>query len=194
MLPNNLRLVLASRSPRRADLLAAAGIPFEVRAEDVDETPRKGESARDYVIRLAREKAEAVTAAECETVLAADTTVVIDGIIFGKPQDQLDARSMLYALSGRRHEVLTGICLRRGSSVISDCESTGVWFANLTTEDIDSYIETGEPSDKAGAYALQGIASRFVERIDGSYSNVVGLPVAAVYRHLTALANADVRL
>jgi septum formation protein len=179
-------LILASRSPRRAELLRAAGIDFTVRAADVDETALPNESPRNYVTRLAFEKAQAIPAAS-ETVLAADTTVVIDNQILGKPIDPADAKRMLQALSGRKHEVITGICLRRGSRVIQDVDVTGVWFAPLTEAEIDRYVASGEPMDKAGAYAIQGLASRFIPRIEGSYSNVVGLPVALVSQALSKL-------
>ncbi|HYA18020.1 MAG TPA: Maf family protein [Bryobacteraceae bacterium] len=180
-------LILASRSPRRAELLRAAGIDFTIRAADVDETPRPGESPRGYVTRLALEKANAILAAPDETVLAADTTVVIGNEILGKPIDAADARRMLRALSGREHKVITGICLRRGDCVIQDVDVTGVWFSPLSDAEIDHYIASGEPMDKAGAYAIQGLASRFIPRIEGSYSNVVGLPVALVSQALSKL-------
>jgi septum formation protein len=180
-------LVLASRSPRRRDILQNAGIPFVVRPMDVDETPLPGEAARDYVTRIARAKAGAAAAGltlDGEIVLGADTTVAIQREILGKPLDAADARRMLHLLSGRRHDVLTGICLRSASRVIEDCAATSVWFAPLSTEEIDSYVAGGEPMDKAGAYAIQGLASKFIQRIEGCYFNVMGLPVAMVYRHL----------
>jgi len=176
--------VLASQSPRRAELLAAAGIEFTVRAASVDETPRAGEDPLAYVLRLAGEKAAAVEAADDEAVLAADTTVVLDREIMGKPGDAAEASRMLRALAGRRHEVVTGVCLRRGGNSICDSASTAVWFAAMSEAEIACYVASGEPMDKAGAYGIQGLASRFIERIEGSYSNVVGLPVALVYRLL----------
>jgi septum formation protein len=179
-----LKLVLASRSPRRAELLTAAGFEFTVRATDVDETPRDGEDPREYVLRLAEEKARAVEASDDETVLAADTTVVLGNEIMGKPADAADAVRMLRALAGRRHEVITAIGLRRGDRVVRDIASTSVWFAPLSETEIADYVTSGEPMDKAGAYGIQGLASKFIERIDGSYSNVVGLPVALVYHCL----------
>jgi septum formation protein len=184
-------LILASASPRRADLLRAAGITFEVRAANVDETPRQGEQPGAYVERLAVEKASAVAAAEPDVpVLAADTAVVVDGHILGKPTDALDAAHMLRQLSGRRHEVMTGVCLltRLGEARSADraprvsVSTTGVWFAVLDPDEVAWYVATGEPMDKAGGYAIQGYASRFVTAIEGSYSNVVGLPVDLVYR------------
>jgi septum formation protein len=214
-------LILASASPRRADLLRAAGIPFAVRIADVDETPRLNESAHAYVRRLAVDKARAVAVSHpTSAVLGADTVVVVDGQILGKPVDGADAARMLQMLSGRRHEVLTGVCLIQpphgcaaevgsvGASVAAgvsvphgvpeagavdprvEPESepeyvrvavTGVEFGHLSTEEISSYVASGEPMDKAGAYAIQGLASRFVVAIEGSYTNVVGLPVALVY-------------
>jgi septum formation protein len=180
--------VLASRSPRRAELLRAAGFEFSVRAAEVDETPREGEAPRDYVLRLAEEKARAVAADEGEIVLAADTTVVLGSEIMGKPSDAADAVRILRALSGQRHEVITGICLRRGVRVARDFASTAVWFAELSDAEIADYVSSGEPMDKAGAYGIQGLASRFIDRIEGSYTNVVGLPVALTYRRLRAFS------
>jgi len=180
-------LVLGSRSPRRSDILRQAGIPFVVRPMEVDETPLPGEAARDYVTRIARAKAAAAAAgftADGEIVLGADTTVAIQGEILGKPLDAADARRMLHMLSGRRHDVLTGICLRSAGRVIEDCSETSVWFAPLSAEEIEDYVASGEPMDKAGAYAIQGLASKFIQRIEGCYFNVMGLPVAMVYRYL----------
>jgi septum formation protein len=183
-----LRLVLASKSPRRAELLAAAGIEFTVRAADVDETPLPSETPRDYVLRLAEVKARAVQAADDEIVLAADTTVVLDGEILGKPVDAADARRMLQALAGKRHEVMTAICLKTAGRVIPDIDTTAVWFGPMSEGEIDEYVASGEPMDKAGAYGIQGLASRYIDRIDGSYSNVVGLPVAMTWRRLRAIS------
>jgi septum formation protein len=183
-----LRLVLASRSPRRAELLRAAGFEFSVRVAKVDETPQEGEPAREYVLRLAAEKARAVTADDDEIVLAADTTVVLGSEIMGKPRDEADAARMLRALAGERHEVITGICLRRGVREVCDIAATAVWFAELSEGEIADYVASGEPMDKAGAYGIQGLASRFIERIEGSYTNVVGLPVALTYRLLRSFS------
>jgi septum formation protein len=183
-------LVLASRSPRRREILRQAGIPFVVRPVDVDETLLPGEAARDYVTRIALEKARADAAGltvDGEIVLSADTTVVIQGEILAKPLDASDARRMLHMLSGQRHEVLTGICLRSASRIIEDCAETSVWFAPLSSQEIEDYAASGEPMDKAGAYAIQGLASKFIQRIEGCYFNVMGLPVALVYRHLREL-------
>ena len=148
---------------------------------DIDETPRPHETPTAYVERLAIEKARAVLALRPDArVLGADTTVTIDGEILGKPTDADDAARMLRMLSGRPHEVHTGVALVSAAGVRSDVETTRVWFAAMTDEDISWYVATGEPVDRAGAYAIQGLASRFIPRIEGSYSNVVGLPVAMV--------------
>src|SRR5262245_60408808 len=177
-------LVLASQSPRRAEILRNAGIPFAIRVASVDESPLPAERPGPYVRRLAEAKARAISSAPDEIVLAADTTVVAGGEILGKPADARDARRMLQLLCGKRHEVLTGICLRRGEEVVCDHASTAVWFSAMSEGEIDAYVASGEPMDKAGAYAIQGLASRYVERIDGCYFNVVGLPVSMVWRHL----------
>ncbi len=183
-----MRLVLASRSPRRAELLKAAGIEFTIRAADVDETPRAGESPVDYVMRVAAEKALAVAADPGEIVLGADTTVVLHGQIMGKPADAAHAVQMLTELAGRKHEVITGVCLRRGAELACDSASTAVWFGPMSEAEIREYAASGEPMDKAGAYAIQGITSRYIDRIEGSYTNVVGLPVAMVYSLLRGIA------
>jgi septum formation protein len=177
-------LVLASKSPRRQQILRDAGIPFVVRSADLPEERRSGESPADYVRRLAQEKAFAVPIAEGEVVLGADTVVVIDGLVLEKPSDARDALRMLGLLSGREHEVITGICLRSATRKVVDAASTRVRFVPLTSEEMEAYVASGEPMDKAGAYAIQGLASKFIERIEGSYSNVVGLPMALVYRYL----------
>jgi septum formation protein len=183
-------LVLASQSPRRAELLRQAGIPFLVRASPVDEAPLPGENPADYVRRLAEAKALAVPAAQDEIVLGADTTVVLGEQMLGKPADAAEAARMLAALSGRCHEVLTGICLRSGASpdtpLIRDLAATRVWFAAMTQREIEDYACSREPLDKAGAYAIQGLASKFIQRIEGCYFNVVGLPIPLVYRYLLA--------
>lgn len=177
-------LVLASKSPRRREILSAAGLPFEVRTADVPEIRQDSENAIDYVRRLARAKAEAVTAAEGEVVLGADTVVVLDDHVLEKPLDAGDARRMLRLLSGREHFVTTGFCLRSDDRVLVDSVTTGVHFVEISDEEIDDYVASGEPMDKAGAYAIQGLACKFIDRVDGCYFNVVGLPIAAVYRYL----------
>jgi septum formation protein len=174
-------LILASASPRRRELLGGLGLRFETRSADVDETPHSGEEPEAYVVRLAREKAGAV-ARPGELVLAADTTVVVDGEILGKPLDADDARRMLRQLAGREHEVLTGIALFEVERTAARADLSRVRMAPLTDEEIDWYVATGEPMDKAGAYGIQGLGSLFVEAVDGNYTNVVGLPVPAVYR------------
>jgi septum formation protein len=179
------RVVLASASPRRAELLQAAGIQFEVLPAHVDETPRPGEAPAIYVRRIAEAKATAVASrTNGRIVLAADTTVVVDDEILGKPESDDDAKRMLRLLSGRAHEVVTGVTLMSNGASSTRVESTTVEFAPLTDEEIAWYVDTGEPRDKAGAYAIQGYASRFVTRINGSYSNVVGLPISLVYELL----------
>ena len=183
------RVILASASPRRADLLSAAGVPFEVRAVDVDERPLDGEPAAAYVARVAADKAAACPATPEEAVLAADTVVVVDGAILGKPADDADAARMLRRLSGRNHQVLTAVAVRRGGAAAVEIDTTVVVFAPLSDTDIAWYVASREPRDKAGAYAVQGLASRFVDRIDGSYSNVVGLPVALACRMLAQAAH-----
>lgn len=180
-------LVLASQSPRRRELLERAGFRFLVRPAQVDESWREGEDPQSHVCRLAREKARAVAAAHDEIVLGADTVVVVDGEILGKPADAADAARMLRLLSGRDHYVFTGVCLRRGETELVEAERTLVRFAALEEGEIREYVASGEPMDKAGAYAIQGLASRFVERIEGCYFNVVGLPVARVYRMIRRL-------
>jgi septum formation protein len=172
------RLVLASQSPRRRELLAQLGLSPEVRPAHTDESVRPGEPAGDYVLRVAREKARAVRG---ELVLAADTAVVLRGEILGKPADRADAARMLRALSGTRHDVLTGVCVRRTSDAMSaELDAvvfTEVRFTRLTDAQIAWYVATGEPLDKAGAYALQGAGGVFVEGVAGSVSNVIGLPL-----------------
>ena len=180
-------LILASASPRRAELLHAAGFQFVVRAPAVDESVGDGESARDYVLRLSVDKARAVTRGPGELVLAADTTVVVDDEILGKPVDELDAVRMLRRLAGRSHQVLTGVCVLSGDAVESRVATTEVEFLPMDEDEIAWYVATGEPMDKAGAYGIQGRCSRFVARVDGSYANVVGLPVAVVYDILKRL-------
>lgn len=178
------RLVLASQSPRRKEILTFAGIPFTVRVPRVDEVRLPEESPADYVQRLAREKARAVHADEDEIVLAADTTVVFQQHVLEKPRDTEDAIRMLSMLQGAEHQVMTGICLRTQHEELVDLAVTRVWFSPLSPAEIAAYAASGEPNDKAGAYAIQGLASKFIERIEGCYFNVVGLPVALVYRRL----------
>ena len=183
-----MRLILASASPRRAELLRAAGIPFDVSAVEIDERFHPDESPEKSVARLATSKAVAVAASQNGAiVLGADTTVVVGDEALGKPANTADAARMLRLLSGRTHEVLTGICVCAKDRTVVHVERTLVRVAQLTEQDIAWYIGTGEPADKAGAYAIQGLGSRFIEGIDGSYSNVVGLPISSVYRALKDL-------
>ena len=183
-----MRLVLASRSPRRADLLRAAGYEFEVAPADIDERRHDGEPPSAYVARLAAEKATMVgRRVPGAIVLGADTIVVIDGVALGKPSDDADACTMLRRLSGRRHDVLTGVALHAVGRGCREVARTQVDFRVLSAAEITWYVGSGEPDGKAGAYAIQGRASRFVTRIDGSYSNVVGLPIEVVDRLLGTL-------
>lgn len=176
-------IVLASASPRRSELLRAAGFEFTIRVADVDESLLPSELPHDYVARLSRTKASAV-AQPNEIVLGADTTVVIGDEIAGKPVNIDDAKRMLKLLSGSWHEVLTGVSLIRNDEVQTEVATTRVKFTTMSEAEIDWYARSGEPDDKAGAYAIQGFAARFIERIEGSYSNVVGLPIEVVYRLL----------
>src|SRR5580658_9009429 len=178
-------LVLASASPRRQELLRNAGITFEVQPANIPEDPQPGESAKDYTERLAREKALAVAnQRRHDVVLGADTVVVVDSQLLGKPSDPADAARMLRMLSGRKHQVITGVCLVVGGQPSVASETTLVTVSEITDKEIADYVSSGEPMDKAGAYAIQGIASRWIPRIEGDYSNVVGLPVALVFRML----------
>jgi septum formation protein len=225
-----MRLVLASASPRRADLLRAAGFEFEALAVDLDERIRAGETAEEYVRRLAMEKSaramemlnpglanagdrspaksghyvqdspvpdslvcsdvvSGFSRTRITIVLGADTAVVIDGRILGKPRDDDDAAAMLRQLSGRAHEVMTGVSVRSGTLEAGRVVATAVEFSPLTEADIEWYVGSGEGRDKAGAYGIQGLASRFIPRIQGSYANVVGLPVTAVQELIAEIAS-----
>ena len=193
-------LVLASASPRRRDLLEQLGVRFICDPADIDETRRPGETASAYVERMAREKAALVYSRHggaCRAVLGADTVVVLDDEVLGKPRDHFDGLAMLAMLSGRSHTVLTAVCLQHPDG--ADCElvETSVEFIRLTRELCEAYLATAEPWDKAGAYAIQGLAGAFVRAIRGSYSNVVGLPLCETWQLLgshciaTKLAPAD---
>jgi septum formation protein len=190
-----MRLVLASASPRRVELLKAAGFVFDVLAVDVDERAAPDEAPASYVLRLAREKAAAafasLGAAGDLAVLGADTAVVVGRAILGKPGDAHEAAAMLRRLSGRRHDVLTGVALRTARGEHTRVETTSVYFSALNEADIAWYVASGEGLDKAGAYAIQGRASRYITHLEGSYSNVVGLPVAAVYELIRTSALPD---
>ena len=194
-------LVLASSSPRRRELLRQAGYTFEVRPADIAEDPLPGEDAINYVTRLAREKAESVYRqltgtghalgnlrldGDSLTVLGADTTVVVDNKILAKPESAADAARMLRMLSGRSHRVITGVALVTEAATEVAAEVTAVRFVTLSDQEIASYVATGEPMDKAGAYGIQGRAARWIPRIDGCYFNVMGLPLALVSAMLEA--------
>ena len=180
-----MRLILASASPRRAELLRAAGYVFDIHAVEIDERSKAGESPVEYVQRLAQEKSarafKELSEGDASTlVLGADTAVVLGSEILGKPRDVEDAARMLRLLSGRTHQVMTGICLVNAERSVSHVEISDVTFARLTEDQIAWYVSSGEGRDKAGGYAIQGLASRFIPRIEGSYSNVVGLPIASI--------------
>jgi septum formation protein len=178
-------LVLASASPRRQELLRSAGITFEVQPAHIPEDPLPGEAAKERAERLAGEKALAVARRRPhDIVLGADTVVVVDGRLLGKPSDAADATRMLRLVSGREHQVVTGVCLVVNGRPSVASETTLVTVSEIADKDIADYVASGEPMDKAGAYAIQGIASRWIPRIEGDYSNVVGLPVALVWRML----------
>lgn len=183
-------LVLASASPRRRELLESAGIAFSVAVADIDESPQPGEEPVGYVLRLAEEKARAASLASSgRWFIGADTIVVFAGEILGKPVDAADARRMLLSLSGSCHEVITGYAVfdRLEGRVMREAVRTEVTFAELGSDEIDAYIATGCPFDKAGAYAIQGGAAYMVQRIDGSYTNVVGLPLCEVVATLRVM-------
>ena len=184
-----MAFILASASPRRRELLTGLGLRFEVRPAQAEEHPAPGLSGAETAIRLSRAKClEIAASADREDVIiAADTVVVSEGEILGKPQDASDARRMLRALSGRSHWVYTGVTVSRGGALVSEAEGTQVRFRPLTDPEIDAYIATGEPMDKAGAYGIQGRAALFVEGIDGDYFNVVGLPLCRLGQMLKQL-------
>ena len=214
-----MRLVLASASPRRRELLQQAGFAFELQVAGIDETRRTGESPADYVRRLALEKAQAVSAAltpgsenpepgkpdflehpidpvdavdaaEC-VVLGADTTVVLAGEVLNKPADRAEAERMLRALAGRTHQVLTGVAVVCSQCVLTHVEATDVMFRELSEDELQTYLDSGDALDKAGAYGIQGYAARWIPRIEGDYFNVVGLPIAAVVKMLGQCKGSD---
>jgi septum formation protein len=177
------KLILASGSPRRVEILNSIGWEFEKHVADIDESLREGESPEDYVVRLAREKAEAVAVKFPESVvLGADTTVVIDNQILGKPVDMDDARRMLRLLSGNWHEVLTGVAVVENGATRFAMQKTRVKFSEMSEVEIEFLAEKGDPLDKAGAYAVQAQAALFIEKVEGEYWNVVGLPINLVHR------------
>ena len=188
--PVSAPLILASASPRRAELLTSAGFRFIVDVADVDESPLPGENPGAYVLRVARDKARVVADRRRDSggiVLAADTTVAVDGEILAKPENDLDAVRMLQLLAGRIHDVFTGVVLLSAERELSEVVPTQVRLLPITLDEIHWYVKSGEPMGKAGAYGIQGRAARFVDWIEGSWSNVVGLPVATVYRLLRDL-------
>ena len=180
------RLVLASQSPRRRELLALIGLAHEVRPADIDESCGPGESPRVYAERLAREKASAI-AADDAIIVGSDTIVVVDGEILGKPADPADAARMLRSLRGRSHTVITAVAVRHGTHVESDAEEVTVTFHDLSDDDIRRYVATGEPMDKAGAYGIQGFGATIVRAVDGDYFAVMGLPLQLLVRLLGRL-------
>ena len=186
-LPSTSWLVLASASPRRSELLAAAGLAFEVRPAEIDETPGQYETPTEYVRRLSLEKSAAV-ARPGEIVIAADTTVEVDGRVLEKPVDDVDAATMLRMLSDRDHHVHTGVAIRSDAVTESFVVTTTVTFVELSRQMIEWYVRTGEANDKAGAYGIQGGAAGFVERVDGSVTNVIGLPMAETLATLQVVA------
>ncbi len=186
-----MNLILASASPRRRELLAHFGLPFSVRSADVDETIRPELSPGQAAAELSAKKARATEAGPDDLIIAADTLVCIDSRILGKPHDAAHAAQMLRLLSGREHRVITGVTVRQGSRLLTDTETTQVWFRDLTDSEIAAYIACGEPMDKAGAYGIQGRAAAFIPRICGDYFNVMGLPLCLLDRLLHSF---DLRL
>ena len=179
-----MKTVLASASPRRRELLKKAGLKFSITSADVDETLPKGISPSDAVKYLCKIKSEVIKSDENTVVITADTVVACDGKILGKPENEKDAKKMLRLLSGREHSVYTGVCIRKGKKKKVFCERTRVYFYELSDKEINEYIASGEPMDKAGAYGIQGKAFSFVRKINGDYNNVVGLPLARTIREL----------
>ena len=176
-----MNLILASQSPRRRELLGLFKMPFTVKAADIDEAMDEGLSAAEEVARVSRMKADAIDAGDGDVVIAADTIVVLEGHILGKPADEADAVRMLSALSGKAHQVMTGVTVRRGSRRLTHTEITDIHFRELSGQEIEDYVRTGEPMDKAGAYGIQGGAALFADKMHGDYYNVMGLPVCALY-------------
>ena len=183
-----MQLILASQSPRRKELLGLFHIPFTVRVADIDETMDAGKDPADEVARVSRAKALAVPRNNGDVVIAADTIVVLDGKVLGKPTDNTHATAMLTALSGRDHQVMTGVTVLQGQTCLTHTEITDVHFRPLSRQEIENYIATGEPMDKAGAYGIQGGAALFVEKLQGDYYNVMGLPVCRLLLMLRTVA------
>ena len=182
-----MHIILASQSPRRKALLSLLGLPFTVRVADIDETMDPARPVADEVARVSAEKAKAVPHAPEDVVIAADTVVVCDGQRLGKPRDEADAMRMLRLLSGRQHQVMTGLTVLYGQQCHSCTEITDIYFRPLSDREITRYIATGEPMDKAGSYGIQGGAAVFAQRICGDYFNVVGLPVCRLHQILTQI-------
>ena len=183
-----MQLILASASPRRKELLSLFHIPFTVRVADLDETLDPGKSPYDEVARVSRLKAEAVTCAPEDVVVAADTIVVCQGQILGKPRDEADAVRMLQLLSGTQHQVMTGLTVRRGDQTVTCTEITDIYFRALSDREIRAYVRTAEPMDKAGSYGIQGGAALFARKLEGDYYNVMGLPVCRLWQILQDMA------
>ena len=183
-----MQLILASQSPRRKELLGLFHIPFTIQVADIDETMDPSKSPYDEVARVSRLKAQTVTAGEDDIVIAADTIVVLDNIVLGKPRNEDDAVRMLSLLSGRDHQVMTGLTVLQGGKMQSITEVTGIHFRSLSQQEIKTYVATGEPMDKAGAYGIQGGAALFCEKMVGDYYNVMGLPVCRLWQILNRLA------
>lgn len=186
-----MNVILASQSPRRKELMGLLRIPFTVRVADIDESMDPSLPPADEVARVSRLKAEAVSRQETDTVIAADTIVVCDGAVLGKPKDEAHARQMLTMLSGKAHQVMTGLTVLRGNECVCCTQITDVYFRELTQDEILSYIATGEPMDKAGAYGIQGLAALFVKRVEGDYCNVIGLPVCRLSQILKEMENSQ---
>lgn len=183
-----VRVLLASASPRRRELLALIGVPHEVRPADIDELYLAGETPPGHAERLAREKAAAIAALDPDAVtIGSDTIVVVDGQVLGKPRDRAHAHAMLRQLSGRSHEVMTGVAAMWHGRIVSGVETTGVTFRVLSDADIEAYVDTAEPMDKAGAYGIQGFGATIVTRVEGDYFAVMGLPLHRLVRQLEAL-------
>ena len=183
-----MQLILASQSPRRKELLGLFHIPFTVRVADIDETMDVSAPAFDEVARVSRQKAEAITREEDDVVIAADNIVVCRNRVLGKPRDPEDAKAMLQLLSGRDHQVMTGMTVLRGSTAVTCTEVTDIHFRTLSEREIDAYVASGEPMDKAGSYGIQGGAALFAEKMVGDYYNVMGLPVCRLWQVLTQVA------
>jgi len=183
-----MELILASQSPRRKELLGLFRLPFSVQVADIDETMDPAKPPYDEVARVSRCKAEAVARNADDVVIAADTIVVCEGKVLGKPRDTADAKAMLRLLSGRDHQVMTGMCVIRGEKTVTCTEVTDIHFRELSDQEIEAYVATGEPMDKAGSYGIQGGAALFAEKMVGDYYNVMGLPVCRLWKILHDLA------